>query len=89
MYYMGTRTVRLDDEAERMLAELQRASGESVSALLKRGIMTLRASLPPEPVRPYRIYETLDLGEGGYAQVPARRAKQGIRELLRSKQGRK
>lgn len=86
---MATRTVRLDAEAERMLAELQRASGESVSALLKRGIMTLRASLPAEPEQPYRLYETLDLGEGGYARAPARNAKQGIRELLlRRKQGR-
>jgi hypothetical protein len=80
---MATRTVRLDSETENMLSELQRASGESVSALLKRGIMTLRASMPEEPARPYLIYETLDLGEGGYAKAPARRAKQGIRELLR------
>jgi predicted transcriptional regulator len=80
---MATRTVRLDEETERMLSELQRASGESVSALLKRGIMTLRGSMPEERAQPYRIYETLDLGEGGYAKAPARRAKQSIRELLR------
>jgi hypothetical protein len=31
---------------------------------------------------PFAIYQTLDLGIGGYAQFPSNRAKQGIRELL-------
>lgn len=89
MYYMATRTVRLDEEAERMLAELQRASGDSVSGVLKRGLVALRSTLPEGAgARPYALYETLDLGVGGTARAPARRAKQGIRELLKRKHGR-
>lgn len=85
---MATRTVRLDDEAERMLAELQRASGESVSGVLKRGLVALRATLPEAAgTHPYALYETLDLGPGGMARAPARQAKQGIRELLKRKHG--
>lgn len=86
---MATRTVRLDDETEQVLAELQRTSGDSVSTLLKRGLVALRASPKQDPgARPYRLYETLELGEGGYAKVPARRAKQGIAEILRRKRQR-
>jgi hypothetical protein len=83
---MGTRTVRLDQETERVLAELQRASGESVSTLLKRALVTLRSSLD-ETARPhpYQVYERLDLGEGGHALAPARRAKQSIRAILERK----
>lgn len=34
---MGTRTVRLDDEAEKTLASLRRLTGLSISEVLKRG----------------------------------------------------
>ena len=34
---------------------------------------------------PYEIYRTIDLGPGGRARVPARRAKQGLRAILRYK----
>ena len=36
----------------------------------------------PVSSTPFAIYQTLDLGVGGYAQFPSNRAKQGIRELL-------
>lgn len=86
---MATRTVRLDDEAERMLAELQRASGDSVSGILKRGLVALRATLPEAAgTSPYALYESLELGEGGYARAPASQAKRAIRELLKRKHGR-
>ena len=35
---MSIRTVRLDDEAEKTLAALQKATGLSISAVLKRGL---------------------------------------------------
>lgn len=51
--------------------------------MLKRGLVVLHESLREQAARePYRIYEQLDLGPGGYALAPARKAKQGIRELL-------
>jgi hypothetical protein len=86
---MATRTVRLDDESERLLRELQTATGQSVSAVLKRGLVALRQSLRENTARhPYDVYEQLDLGPGGYARAPARRAKQSIRAVLERKRKR-
>ena len=66
---MGTRTVRLDEEAERALREIQAASGMPISAALKRGLRAVR----DEVIRTtrqtaYDIYCQLDLGAGGYAK---------------------
>lgn len=36
----------------------------------------------------FAIYQSLDLGQGGYAKAPSNRAKQGIRELLLKKHAR-
>ena len=86
MSYMATRTVRLDDEGERALAEVQRATGLSVSAALKRGLLLAReAERARLATRPADVYRTIDLGPGGYARAPARRAKQAIRELWRKR----
>ncbi len=94
MYYtcktMATRTVRLDEESEQLLSELQAATGgESVSKLLKRGLRALREELRAEVAqRPYEVYEQLDLGPGGYGRAPARESKAALREILRRKHGR-
>jgi hypothetical protein len=83
---MATRTVRLDDESEGLLEELQRATGQSVSAVLKSGLVALRDSIRQGTAQnPYAVYEQLDLGPGGYARVPAREAKHGIRAVLLKK----
>ncbi len=87
---MATRTVRLDDESEGLLEELQNATGESVSTVLKRGLVALRESMRQGTAEhPYSVYEQLDLGPGGYARAPARRAKQSIRALLAGKRARR
>ena len=87
---MSTRTVRLDEESERLLEELQRTTGESVSTVLKRGLVALRESTREQVARePYRIYEQLDLGPGGYARAPARNAKQSIRGVLQQTRSRR
>ena len=39
---MGIRTVRLDQEAEKALAEIVTATGLSVSAAVKKGLLALR-----------------------------------------------
>ena len=81
---MATRTVRLDVEDERLLAEVQRRTGLSVSAILKRGLQMLRdAEASRVGERPAEVYRKLDLGPGGYARAPARDAKQGIKRVLR------
>src|SRR5690606_41593922 len=39
---MGTRAVRLDEESERILEEIRRETGMSVSAVLKQGMVATR-----------------------------------------------
>lgn len=55
-------------------------------------IATRYRSVPaPEPNTlpdAFAIYQSLDLGPGGYAKAPSNRAKQGIRELLLKKHAR-
>jgi hypothetical protein len=86
MEYMSTRTVRLDDDSERILAEISRAKGLSVSAAFKQGLVALRDSIAAQgPVTtPYSIYRTIDLGDGD-ALAPARSAKREIRRVLKRK----
>ena len=83
---MGTRTVRLDDEAEKSLEEITRVTGLSVSAALKKGLIVLREEIARNASdTPYKVYEQLDLGAGGYAAAPARDSKQALRKLLERK----
>lgn len=84
---MGTRTVRLDEESERILAEVRRVKRLSVSAALKQGLIALRDAVRAEgPAEtPYAIYSAIDLGPGGYARGQARRAKREIVQRLRAR----
>ena len=83
---MATRTVRLDEESELALEEVRRLTGLSVSGVLKRGLLAARqAALAERAAAPYEIYRSIHLGPGGDARAPARRAKQGLRAILRSK----
>ena len=84
-----TRSVRLDAEAERALAEIRRRTGDSISDALKRGLLAAERELRATPVvRPYAVYEKLDLGPGGYALGPSTKVSQTLREYLRKKHGR-
>ncbi len=86
---MATRTVRLDQESERALAEIRRHTGMQVSAALKRGLLAVREGLrAAQAARPYDIYLHIDLGPGGYAQVAAREAKRRIRAVLARRRAR-
>jgi hypothetical protein len=83
---MSTRTVRLDDETEQALAEIQAATGLRVSEALKRGIHVLRSEIVREGGRrPYDVFRELDLGPGGYASVPSSDVKRGVREAVKKK----
>ena len=82
---MAIRTVRLDPESERALAEIRRATGMSVSGALKRGLVAARDALRAATALPFEVYRKIELGPGGYARAPARRAKQALRALLRGK----
>jgi hypothetical protein len=87
---MATRTVRLDDEAERTLASLTRSTGLSISEVLKRGLMAYKqqAQNASAERRPYELFSRLDLGPGGYARAPARDAKAAIKTAIARKHGR-
>ena len=86
---MGTRTVRLDDEAEKTLAKLKKVTGLSISEVLKRGLSAYEKQAMQQAVRnPLDIYRELDLGEGGYAIQAARYAKSAIKEAIRRKRKR-
>jgi Arc/MetJ-type ribon-helix-helix transcriptional regulator len=83
---MATRTVRLDAESERMVDEMRRKTGLSVSDVLKEGIRALRdeQSRKESPL-PIDVYRRLDLGPGGYSSFPATAVREGVREALRRK----
>ena len=86
---MGTKSVRLDDEAEQALEQIVQATGLSVSGALKQGLLALRSRLEQQTTHtPYEIYAKLDLGPGGYAIAPSTEVRRGVREAIRRKLGR-
>ena len=83
---MATRSVRFDEETERALKRLTRVTGLSISEVLKRGVLAYEAvALENAPRRPWEVFESLDLGEGGWAQAPAANAKAAVAELFQRK----
>ena len=86
---MATRTVRLDEEAERALKEVQRATGLPISEALKRGLRSLRDEVRRKTSRtPYDIYRELDHGPGGSAIAPSTDTKRAVRAAIKKKLGR-
>lgn len=86
---MGLRTVRLDEETERVLEEIVSVTGLSVSAAMTKGLVVLRDDAVRAARRtPYDIYKELDLGPGGYAVAPATRTRPAVRAAIRRKLGR-
>jgi hypothetical protein len=86
---MASRTVRLDDDTEKVLKQLVEGTGLSISAVFKEGILALRDRMAAKPKRSaYDIYRELDLGPGGYASAPSTETRRGAREAIRRKHGR-
>lgn len=86
---MATRTVRLDEEAERALKEVQKATGLPISEVLKRGLHAVREQVRRGAARtPWDIYRELDHGPGGSAIAPSTETKRAVREAIRKKFGR-
>ena len=80
---MPLHSVRFDEETENALAEVRASTGASTSEALKNGIVALRDGLArTKRRRPFSVYKEIDLGPGGYARAPARRAKQALREIV-------
>ena len=83
---MGIRAVRLDDESEKALTQIVTATGLSVSAAMKKGLLVLRNDVVREARRvPYDVYKELDLGPGGDAVAPATQTRRGVRSAIRRK----
>lgn len=96
MYYnieevikVGMRTVRLDEEAEKALAQIMQATGLSISGTFKQGILVLWDTLAQRAHRvPYEIYEKLDLGPGGCAIGPSTDTRRNVQKAIQRKLGR-
>ena len=83
---MGIRTVRLDDETEKVLKQVTQKTGWSVSSALKRGVLVLRDEVGRRTQQfPFEIYRSLDLGPGGYALAPSTETRRGMQIALRKK----
>lgn len=83
---MAIRAVRLDEETEKVLAQIVTITGLSVSAAMKKGLLVLRNEVVREVRRvPYDVYKELDLGPGGYAVAPATRSRRGVQAAIRRK----
>jgi hypothetical protein len=83
---MGIRTVRLDDETEKMLAQVTKKTGWSVSTALKRGVLALRDEVGQSSQQSaFEIYCRLDLGPGGYAPAPSTETRRSMQIALRRK----
>ena len=83
---MAIRTVRLDEEHEKLLAEVLKRTGGTASDALKRGLRLLDRELAQQPRRSaYEIYAELDIGPGGYAAGPAAKSRETVQRLLDAK----
>lgn len=82
---MAARTVRLDEDSEKILEGLASEMGVSISAVLKQGLLALRDKRQEGTVRAFDVYRQLDLGPGGYALAPSTETRRGVQEALRRK----
>lgn len=83
---MAVRTVRLDSDAEQVLADLQAQTGKSVSEILKRGIQAYRTETQQRNSKTaYEIYKELDMAPGEYAVAPASQSKEVVKEIIQEK----
>jgi hypothetical protein len=81
---LAIRTVRLDEETEKILAQIVTLTGLSVSAAVKKGLRALADDVVGQARRvPYDIDKALDLGPGGYAVAPASEVRRGVRTAIR------
>jgi hypothetical protein len=83
---VGIRTVRLDDETEKVLKQVTKRTGWSVSTVLKRGVLVLRDKVGHTNERSaFEIYRRLDLGPSGYALAPSTETRREMQIALRRK----
>lgn len=83
---MGTRSVRLDEEAEGALSDIVNRTGLSISDAIKQGLIAYQEkTLSISTTKAADFFEGYDFGEGGYAIAPARDVKKALKDKLRNK----
>lgn len=83
---MGIRTIRMDDDAERLLSRIVQTTGMSISTAFKEGLKVFQGELGKDRSgSPYDIYKELDLGPGGYVRNPSSTAKKAVKEAIQRK----
>lgn len=83
---MAIRTVKLDEEAEATLRQVRQVTRLPISEALKQGLQSLKQQVrDASGQRPYDLYKRLDLGPGGYANVPSTATRCGVEIALRKK----
>lgn len=87
---MAVRTVRMDEESEKLLAQVCKSTGWTASEALKRGLRALDRSLAAAPARTaWDIYAALDLGSGGYASGPSTESRAAARAAIQRRAARR
>lgn len=83
---MATRTVRLDDEAELALREIQRVTQAPISEVLKTGLRVLRDQVRNEGGRTaIEIFESIEPSAGGDAIGPSTKVRATLARALKRK----
>jgi len=83
---MGIRTIRMDDDAERLLSRIVQTTGMSISAAFKEGLKVFQGELGKDRSRsPFDIYRDLDLGPGGYVKNYSSVTKRAVKEAIQRK----
>lgn len=81
---MSSRSVRLDKEAETALQDILQHTGNSISDTIKLSLVAYRDHLRQSSQKnPAEFFLNTDLGEGGYAFMPARQSKQVLKAKLK------
>ena len=83
---VATRTVRLDEEAESALREIQRVTQAPISEVLKTGLRVLRDQVRREGGRTaIDIFESIEPAPGGDAIGPSTDVRAGVARALKRK----
>ncbi|MBI5604359.1 MAG: hypothetical protein HY879_13515 [Deltaproteobacteria bacterium] len=83
---MGIRTIRMDDDAERLLSRIIQTTGMSITTAFKEGLKVLHGKLGKDKSEsPYDIYKDMDLGPGGYTRTSSSDTKRGVKEAIQRK----
>ena len=81
---MGTRLVRLDDEAEEALADIAARTGLSISEVVKQGLISYREITMNMVVKhSMDFFKDFDLREGGYTISAAWDSKSSLKERIK------